>query len=92
MKTTFDLPKKLVRELKIRAARDGRKVKDVAADCLSRGLSELAKPNLAKPIFTIDKSTGFPVIKNGRAAPAGQELTPDRISEILIEQEAQWIQ
>ena len=39
MKTTFDLPPDLVRELKLRAVHEGRKLKDVDADLLKLGLA-----------------------------------------------------
>lgn len=38
MKTTLDLPDDLMREIKILAAREGRKLKDVIADSLRRDL------------------------------------------------------
>jgi hypothetical protein len=37
-----------------------------------------------------DRKTGLPVIQCRRAAPRGQELTPDRVAAILIAQEAAW--
>lgn len=39
MKTTLDLPNDLVREIKQRAASEGRKVKEVAADLLRAALA-----------------------------------------------------
>ena len=38
MKTTLDLPNALVREIKLRAVNDGRKLKDTIADLLKKGL------------------------------------------------------
>ena len=38
MKATFDLPNDLVREIKLRAVNEGRKLKDVVADLIRRGL------------------------------------------------------
>jgi plasmid stability protein len=38
MKTTLDLPEDLVTEIKLKAAREHRKMKDVAAEALRRGL------------------------------------------------------
>ena len=40
MKTTLDLPDDLVREVKIRAVRENRKLKDAIADLLRLGLSQ----------------------------------------------------
>jgi hypothetical protein len=39
MKTTVDLPSDLVREMKLRAAHEGRKIKDVIASLLVSGLA-----------------------------------------------------
>ena len=54
MKTTLDLPAELMRIIKVRAAEDNLKLKDL----------ECAHP-----------------------APPGEELTPDRVAEILAEGE-----
>ncbi len=40
MKTTLDLPDDLVREIKTRAVKENRKLKDAIADLLRRGLSQ----------------------------------------------------
>ena len=91
MKTTLDLPQDLVRQLKLRAVRDGRKLKDLAAEVLRAGLkSEVHPPAGKRPRIVRDKKTGLPVIRCKRAAPKGQELTPERVAEILIEQEVEW--
>ncbi len=39
MKTTIDLPEDLVREMKFRAVREGRKLRDVAEEVFRRGLA-----------------------------------------------------
>jgi plasmid stability protein len=39
MKTTLDLPEDLVMEMKLRAVRERRKLKDVATDIFRRGLN-----------------------------------------------------
>jgi plasmid stability protein len=39
MKTTMDLPEDLNREIKFRAVREGRKLRDVAEEVLRRGLA-----------------------------------------------------
>lgn len=44
MKTTMDLPEDLVREMKFRALREGRKLREVAADVFRRGLAAPAAP------------------------------------------------
>lgn len=73
MKTTFDLPPDLVREMKLLAVHEGRKLKDVAADLLMRGLK--AGENKAKPAPPKDFLL---------SAPAGApEMSPERIRHIL---------
>ncbi len=72
MKTTFDLPPDLVRAMKLRAVHEGRKLKDVAADLLKRGLSApetAAMPQPAKPEIEIQAS-GLPVVRCAANAPA----------------------
>jgi hypothetical protein len=39
MKTTLDLPEDLVREMKFRAVREGRKLRDVAEEVFRRGMA-----------------------------------------------------
>ena len=91
MKMTFDLPPDVARQLKLRAVHQGRKLKDVAADVLRAGLVAGASPStLQTPTLGKDERTGLPVILGGRPARPGEELTPERIAEILIEQEAEW--
>ncbi|MBI1783899.1 antitoxin [Candidatus Sumerlaeota bacterium] len=89
MKTTLDLPDALVRQLKLRAVHDGRKLKEVAADLLRKGL-EAASVSSSAPVVVKDRKTRLPVIQCRRAAPRGQELTPERVAQILVEQEAGW--
>ncbi|MCU0790832.1 MAG: hypothetical protein MUE79_07260 [Nitratireductor sp.] len=40
MKTTLDLPNELVREIRLRAVNEGRRVKDVVAGLIRRGLGQ----------------------------------------------------
>ena len=91
MKATFDLPEELVRELKLRAVREGRKLKDAAAAVLRAGLAAEPAPTKEAPArVATDKKTGLPVIHTRRAAPRSEEITPDRVAEILASQEAGW--
>jgi len=91
MKTTIDLPEDLVRQLKLRAVNDGRKLKDIAADLLRSGL---AGPSIAKkssqPVVLKDKKTGLPVIQCRRPASRGRQATPERVARILADQEIEW--
>ena len=89
MKTTLDLPDALVKKVKLRALNDGKKLKDTVADLLRKGLT-VADEDLSDPVVSKDSKTGLPVIQCKHPAPPGQELTPDRVAEILLEQEAEW--
>jgi len=92
MKSTFDLPDDLVRQLKLRAFREGRKLKDIAADLLRSGLTTPFTPgNSSQPLVLKDKKTGLPVIQCRRAPAPKHQLTPDRVAQILTQQESEWI-
>lgn len=90
MKTTVELPDSLVKQIKLRAIRDGRKLKDAVAELLSRGLAADAgtkRRSAAAAIFDNPK-TGLPVIQCAHAARTDSEITPDRAADILLNQEA----
>ena len=92
MKTTLDLPDALVYEVKRRAILGNRKLKDTVAELLQKGLeaAETEQEALIPAIVGIDEVTGLPIIKVPHAALPGQEITPQRIFEILLEQEVEW--
>jgi hypothetical protein len=75
MKTTIDLPPDLVREMKLLAVHEGRKLKDVAADLLKRGLK--AGDKMPKSGTRQDFILSAP-----HDAP---EMTPERVRQILEE-------
>ncbi|MEO6043058.1 MAG: hypothetical protein ABIQ47_03940 [Tepidiformaceae bacterium] len=92
MKTTVDLPDALVREIKLRALYDGQKLKDAIADLLRKGLKAPPAPpeDDDGPGFTIDPETRLPLIPYARRARPSEELTANRIHEILLQQEVDW--
>ena len=92
MKTTLDLPDALVKQVKLRALHDGRKLKDAVADLLRKGLNVAmnTQPDGLGPVVTTDKKTGLPLIECKQAASAQEELTPQRVADILLAQEAGW--
>ena len=92
MKTTLELPDDLVKRVKLRELREGRKLKDAIADLLQKGLAAdmNTEPEPKRAVITTDKKTGLPVIRGGRPAPPGEELTPERVAEILLAQEVEW--
>jgi len=81
-KTTIELPDDLMKRVKLRALRDGKKLKDAVADLLKAGLSTPPpaprKGKLGKPIFDTDPETGAPVIRCDPNAPiskmSGEEM------------------
>ena len=72
MKITIDLPPDLVRALKIRAVNEGRKLKDLAADFLYRGLAAPGGPPTTKTLkVRIEtQADGLPVVLCSANAPA----------------------
>lgn len=95
MKTTLDLPDALVKQVKIRAVREGRKLKDAVADLLRKGLAQSRtsppKPSATKsPRITTDAETGLPLIVCEQAAAPDEEMTPERVADILLAQDVEW--
>ena len=52
MKTTLDLPDELMREVKIRAVHEHKKLKDAIAELLKKGVaaSRTGRPKIPKPV------------------------------------------
>ena len=92
MRTTLDLPDLLVKQVKLRARKEGRMLKDAVADLLRKGLAaELdLERDAHEPVVGKDKQTGWPVIECKRAASAPEELTPKRLADLLLDQEVGW--
>ena len=81
MKTTLDLPNDLIREIKLRAVNEGRKLKDIIAELLGKGLSAGAATTRARP-----SRVKLPLVKCRRTA----DLTPDQVAAVLLKQEVEW--
>ncbi len=75
MKTTLDLPDELMRAMKIRAATQGRKLKDVMADAIR---ASLATESPAKTLKVVNPSDGglpyFDCDPPSEAAPSHEEI------------------
>lgn len=80
MKTTIDLPEDLVREMKFRAVREGRKLRDVAEEVFRRGLAAPA------PLPGVRQRVKLPIIP---ASPGAKpfELSGERLLELETEAE-----
>ena len=89
MKTTLDLPDDLVRRMKIRAVQEGRTLKRLVAELLSRSLNAAAVPmpasSAAMKRVTVAEN-GFPVFHCGPNAPA-RRMTAEEL--IVLEQQTQ---
>jgi plasmid stability protein len=92
VKTTLDLPHTLIKQVKLRALRDGQKLKDAVAELLRKGLAarRQSRPETTAPVVTRDKQTGLPVIVCKQSASSHEEFSPERIAEVLLTQEAEW--
>lgn len=86
MKTTLDLPESLVRAVKIRAVREGKKLKDLVAILLHQGM---AAPREVRASSSRRRNR-LPVIACAHAAKPGAEMTPDRVADVLLAQDVAW--
>jgi len=86
MKTTLDLPDDLMREMKIRAATQGKKLKDLMAETIRSGLFPESSPQeKPKPVITKHPVLGFPIVECEPNPPISRMT----IEEILkLEQDA----
>lgn len=86
MKATVDLPDDLMRAIKVRAAQQGRKIKDVVAELLRRGLSQADSGPTTSP----KRRVALPLVECEHAARPDREMTPERVAAALLKQEAEW--
>jgi len=82
-KTTLDLPDDLMRAIRIRAAKEGRRLKDVVADVMRRGLASEQGPLGGMPRRVI-----LPLVGCARSAGPEEEMAPGQIAELLMAEEA----
>lgn len=82
MKTTLDLPADLIREMKLRAAQEGRKLHDVATEIFRRSLSR-PSPQSEAPQHRVN----LPLIDCEKATT---ELRAGQVAEVLLKQEVEW--
>lgn len=83
MKTTLELPDELLREIKIRAVNENRRIKDIVAEALRRGLD--------KDPITADqprRRIRLPLVECAHPAHPDEEMTPDRIALLLAGEDA----
>jgi len=85
MKTTLELPDELMREVKFRAVEENRKLKDMIADLLKKGLAQSSSGEQA--VRGGRRATVFPLVRAAHPALPSEEMTPERVADILLEQE-----
>lgn len=86
-KTTVELPDELFRAVKLRAVSEGRPLKDTMAELLRRGLdAEDAPAGSGRP--AAPKRVRLPLVRCAHPAPVDEEMSPERVAEVLAEQEA----
>jgi hypothetical protein len=91
MKTTLDLPEPLFEEVRRRASRDGEELGETLIGLVKKGLEiTVADPLKLEPAVVTTSALGFPLIAGGRPAKASDELTPERVAEILLNHEVVW--
>lgn len=92
MKTTIDLPHDLVREVKLRAVREGRPVKYLVADLLRESLrgQSIQKMEPIQNDRIIFSETGVPVIQC-RANALARQMSAEQLiaqeNEVLYQEE-----
>ena len=84
MKTTMDLPDDLMREVKIRAVNENRKLKDAIADLLRRGLDLETQDR-----GPVRKRAPIPLVHCSHEARPEEEMTPDRVASVLLAEESE---
>jgi plasmid stability protein len=82
VKTTLELPDELMRAAKIRAANEGRRLKDVIADLIRLGLAEKAKPERRMP-----QKVRLPLVDCAHDARPHEEMTPGRVAEVMARED-----
>jgi hypothetical protein len=85
MKTTLNLPDDLMRAVKLRAVEEDRTLTDTIADLLRIGLAQEQAGSSRR-----GHRVQLPLVKSTRKPQPGEELTPERVAEILLEEEAGW--
>ena len=84
MKTTLNLPDELMKTVKFRAVEEDRTLTDLIAELLRRGLAE----NPAEP-GVVRNRVKLPLVHVAHAARPDEEMTPERIADILLAQEVE---
>jgi hypothetical protein len=85
MKTTLNLPDDLMRAVKLRAVEEDRTLTETIAELLRIGLAREQGGSSRR-----GSRVQLPLVKRTRKPKPGEELTPERVAEFLLEEEAGW--
>jgi plasmid stability protein len=95
MKTTMELPDDLMREVKIRAAREGKKLREIVERALRNDLNAASQPAVARPLpsgVTIHPTLGFPMIEcdpNSKISTMSAEDWVQLEQDIILKEDLQ---
>jgi len=84
MKTTVDLPAELVRAIKIRAIEENRKLKEMIAELLRRGLAEGSLVERGP----VGRRVTLPLVQTAHPAKPDEEMTPERVAAVLVDEDS----
>ena len=85
MKTTLNLPDDLMRAVKLRAVEEDRTLTETIALLLRIGLAHEQTGTSRR-----GSRVELPLVRRTHTPKPGEELTPERTAEILLEEEAGW--
>lgn len=83
MKTTLNLPDDLMKAAKIRAVQEERTLQELIAELIRQGLARRSEGTSRTA-----RRVRLPLVKCARSAKPGEQMGPDRVAEILLEDEA----
>lgn len=84
MKTTFELPDELMREVKIRAVNENRRIKDVVTEAIRRGLAMQDSVS-----DSVQYRVRLPLVETAHRANTDDEMTPDKVASLLLAEESE---
>lgn len=92
MQTIIDLPDALMSEIRLRAKAQRQDLEEAVAQLLRQGLAASAKDAgvLAPPVVKTHPKTGLPYAECSRGAAFDEEMTPEPVADLLLEQEVAW--
>ena len=73
-----------MRDIKIRAVKENRKLKDAIADLLRRGISQ---KTMVPP--TLRNRVKLPLVQCAHEARPTEEMTPERVAQLLLQEESE---